>query len=177
MTKQTTLAVRAQDEEFRMESRLGPLAHVGIIPKTLSNARDAEVTIGMSEALAAFSIEPLFFKDIGFTDHDRVHTAVHMGDANGRYYRMRLGATNVHDDAWRNWTRRPLAEYVFDGNPIPTAAVRVLERLQAARLPIGCSMTVWVPDHNTHKQQELPDPMLVLELSNGSCFALCRWNG
>lgn len=145
MARQTALAVRAHDGELRVESRFGPLAHVGVIPHDLSQAKDNEISRGMGDALTTIGIAPLFFKDIGLTAPKDVNDSITRLDKT-RWYCIRLGATNIHDDAWRNWTRRPLAEYVLDGNPIPPAAVTVLERLQAARLPIGCSIMVWVPN-------------------------------
>ncbi|MBI4450218.1 hypothetical protein HY634_04105 [Candidatus Uhrbacteria bacterium] len=155
---------------------LGPLAHIGIVREDLP--RNGAIAQGMREAIVALGIEPLFFKDIGLVaEPDDVHTGVGYRSDGDRWYRMRRGATLIHDKAWRNWTRRSLAEYVGDENPIPERAVRILERLQVARLPIGCSIMVWTPDLNTHQQQELPDPLLVLELSNGTCIPLCRWNG
>ncbi len=158
-----------------MKCGLGPLAHVGIVRTDLP--RNAAIVQGMREGLIALGIEPVFFKGIGLIEPEDVHTGVGYRQDGDRWYRARRGATLIHDNAWRNWVRRPLAEYVFDGNPIPERAVRILERLQAARLPIGCGITVWTPDPNTHQQQELPDPLLVLELSNGTCIPLCRWNG
>lgn len=165
MTAKTALVTRTQDGGFHLESRVGPLAHLMIVQPDLPRACQYHLERHLYEALIVLGIEPLSFKDIEIVWE------------RGTKYAIYFGRTSAHDREWQKWNRRTLAEYVLGGNPIPQVAVAVLERLQTAHFPIGCSISVWEPFPDTAGEQVPQELLLVLELSNGSCFALCRWNG
>jgi len=86
------------------------------------------------------------------------------------------GITITDGDTSDVWARHTIARYVAEGNGFPRKAVKVLEKLNAIRLPIGASVMVWTPDRLTRVNPgPAPDPLLVVEFGNGLCVPLCRW--
>jgi len=128
-------------------------------------------TQAIHEALTAIGLAPIPF-EVSFSGIEFAH--VRLGGLGGGHdFHFRLGMTKP--DGWR-WERCSIAEWALGQHRIPASAVTTLERIRTASLPLAHSIMVW--SRGLGLQQPLSrDRMLVLELSNGTCVPLCRWNG
>lgn len=138
-------------------------------------------TQDLDEMLAEIGVASSPFECLLISRPDFAHVKVG-GLGGGSQLRVRHGVT-IHCDyeaVRHRWMRQPIAEFVLDGHRLPAAAVVVIEKLQAAQLPVGCSIMVWTLGIGVNGSM-CRDRMLVLECSfefdRGSCFALFRWNG
>lgn len=90
-----------------------------------------------------------------------------------RNIRYRHGVTGLHDKSFILWDRRPVAEYVRDGNRLPKGAISVLGKLKDFGLPFNCLITILTP---SEYENQMTDPIMVLEFNDKVCIPICRWN-
>lgn len=135
---------------------------VGLFPQDISDDEKSAIKVQIIAELEAIGIEPLEPKSISLGDRVDVRNSEDF---------THWGALCPHDDVKVIMARRPISEFSTVGNSIPQKAKRILKKLQAAGMPLGWSLMVWVPQSAT----PIPDPMLVLELPTGGCIGLCYW--
>lgn len=138
-------------------------------------------TRDLGETLEEIGVESSPFECLLISGPDPAHVTVG-GLGGGSWFNVRHGVT-IHCDATavrHRWMRQPISEFVLDGHQIPDPAVTVLEKLQAARLPIECSIMIWtlgIDMGGTMRRDRLLVLECAFEFDRGACFALCRWNG
>lgn len=137
-------------------------------------------TRDLDEMLIEIGVKSSPFECLQISRPDLAHVTVG-GLGGGSWFNVRHGVT-IHCDqeaVRHRWMRQPIAEFILDGHRLPAAAVVVIEKLQAAQLPIGYSIMVWTLGIGVNRSM-CRDRMLVLECSfefdRHTCFALCRWN-
>lgn len=135
----------------------------------------------LDEMLAEIGVVSSPFECLLISRPDFAHVRVG-GLGGGSQFRVRHGVT-IHCDAEavrHRWMRQPISEFIHDGHRLPAPAITMIEKLQAAQLPVGCSIMVWTLGIGMNGPMRR-DRLLVLEYSpefdRGTCFKLCRWNG
>lgn len=172
---------------------------LGIVPNDLPEDNQRKINRAIISKFIELGLEPIHFEKIGVVWYRAVkHFDRNRGGFITNYFTVfnrlttyepgntdlsgadhaRPGITVNSGHTEDAWERHTLARYVADGNGFPRKAVEVLEKLTTARLPIGASVMIWTPDRLTRAPSAgpAPDPLLVVEFSNGLCVPLCRWN-
>lgn len=186
---ETKVAVKEMKDDRFLQAML---ADIATLNPALPGALEAEDEAQLRRLLAAVNealeekmdIEPLFFEDIHvFADGVRLNNVFRnehpeewlQGEPMPQRLGCRYGVTRLHDEVRMLWDRRHVQDYSRDGNHFPKRILEVMAKLQSAGMPLSFSLTVWTPAQFDQTQPN-PDPVLVLELADSACIALCRWN-